>query len=95
MHLFPEFLSFVAEAPSETALNKLTFRQVTRQLVSYDLEKEDVSQMSTHHKYGILSPVSADNSVINLANKNDNPYATFNPISGQIVWNKPLPVCFV
>jgi len=89
-----EFYTFAASA-NEIERNRLLCNKLTDQLHGFSQTKIDALGSEFYYNFGILSPVSFDDAIHSIPTKYANPYATYEPITGQIVWNSDVPVCFV
>lgn len=89
-----EFNSYAASG-SDIERTQLRYTKRTDQLYSFNQTKIDVSQQSSYYNFGVLSPISFDATVYSIASGSSDQYATYEPMSGQIVWNSNVPVCFV
>lgn len=89
-----EFYTLAASA-NEIERNRLLCNKLTDQLQGFSQTKIDTLGSEFYYNFGILSPVSFDDAIHLIPTKYANQYATYDPITGQIVWNSNVPVCFV
>lgn len=95
-HKSATFGSSAATDTGDVISHNVTINNPARELTGLLVDKTVVNA-PTHSfvKYGMLSPVSGDQSEISTASQFANPYGTHHPMTGQIIWDEAEPVCFV